>query len=279
MHVLRPAGGAPSPNRGSWSRRLLVDAIRNGREFPNCSIQGHRRMESGQLTAFIQDWVTRQPSANSVALLEGADSWAIGVPMAHLLEGLTRFVRPRSVLEFGAGRSSVVLATALQACGRARLTSVDHDATFVRSAWAQVSRSDLVDAHLITAPLALRLSKFGLLYEYRLDMSTLGTRGPFDFVFIDGPPGKFGRESTLLRAAPYLANGCVILLDDAARHTEQACVRRWERALGCERVFESFTFGRGVVVVRVQAGCARWSARNFLGTLRDRYQKLRTQPS
>ena len=214
-----------------------------------------------------------------MALLEGADSWTIGVPVAHLLEGLIGFVRPRSVLEFGAGRSSVVLATALQACGRARLTSVDHDPTFARAASAQVSRCDLVDAHLITAPLALRLSKLGLLYEYRLDMSTLETCGPFDFVFIDGPPGKFGRESTLLRAAPYLASGCVVLLDDAARHTEQACVRRWERALGCERVFESFTFGRGIVVVRVQTGRARWSARNFFGTLRGRYRKLGTQPS
>jgi predicted O-methyltransferase YrrM len=235
-------------------------------------------MKSGQLTAFIQDWVTRQPSASTVALLEGADRWAIGLPMAHLLEGLTDCVKPHSVLEFGAGRSSIILAAALQTSGRARLTSVDHDATFARALWAQVSGCDLVDAHLITAPLALRLSKFGLLYEYTLDRSMLETRGPFDFVFIDGPPGKFGRESTLLRAAPYLTNDCVVLLDDAARHTEQTCVRRWERALGCERVFESFTLGRGAVVLKIQTRRTRWSARTFLGTLQDRYQRLRTHP-
>ena len=34
----------------------------------------------------------------------------------------------------------VVLATALQTSGRARLTSVDHDPTFTQAVWAQVSR-------------------------------------------------------------------------------------------------------------------------------------------
>ena len=58
----RPTKCRPQPR--IMERRLRVDGIRNGRrELLNCSAQEHRRMESGQLTAFIQDWVTRQPSA------------------------------------------------------------------------------------------------------------------------------------------------------------------------------------------------------------------------
>ena len=206
------------------------------------------------------------------------DDWTITDQTARLATLLVEAFGCSSVLEFGAGRSSLVMATALEARGGGRLTSVEHQPQFAEQAWARLPEFASVDALLVRAGLARRLSKHGLLHEYTGIHDALDARAPFDFVFVDGPPGHFGRDSTLLAAAPYLSPGCVVLLDDAARAAEQTAVRRWERALEVERIFESASLGRGVMVLRVtRPGPPRFSPRTFLGTIHDRLLARRYQ--
>ena len=122
----------------------------------------------------------------------------------------------------------------------------------------------------------MRWSLHGLLHEYVGIDDALRTRGPFDFVFIDAPPGERGRDSTLLAAAPFLSDGAIVVLDDASRQREQTAMHRWERALSIERVFESPRIGRGVAVLRVRRrAAARFSWRTFLGTVHDRWIERR----
>jgi predicted O-methyltransferase YrrM len=205
------------------------------------------------------------------ALLEGADEWAISIGAGQYLHELVKRLKPRSVLEFGAGRSSLVIASALQQCGGGRLTSIEHEPSYVEASWQKMSQFPSVDATLVRAGLKMRLSTRGLWYEYAGIDRALASRGPFDLLFIDAPPGDRGRDATLLVAGPFLADGAVAVVDDANRPREQTAIRRWERTLGAERVFESEQVGRGIAVIRIpHARPPAFSWRTFVGSIHDR---------
>jgi hypothetical protein len=116
----------------------------------------------------------------------------------------------------------------------------------------------------------MELTKHGVMHAYAQIEPILASRGPFDFVFIDAPPGWLGRDSTLFAAAAFLRPRAVVLLDDAARPAEQTTLKRWERVLGVERVYESAQ-GRGIaVLIAPQSQTVSFSWRTFLGTIHDR---------
>jgi predicted O-methyltransferase YrrM len=228
-------------------------------------------MPKPDLKAVITNLSTRPPRQDIAALLTPSDEWAVSLETAQFLARLIEHVAPPSVLEFGAGRSSLVMASALQACGGGRLTSIEHQPAYAEQSWRRLSQFPSVDAHLVHAGLSVRFSKHGLLHEYVGIDEALRSRGPFAFVFIDAPPGERGRDATLLQAAPYLSAGAVILLDDASRPREQTAIRRWVRALTVEPIFESDSLGRGVAVLQVRrATSAAFSWRTFAGTIHDR---------
>lgn len=222
------------------------------------------------LAAFIADLVTVPARPGLRALLANTE-WAISLEMAHVLEGLVLRLRPASILEFGAGRSSLVLAGALQASGGGRLTSIEHQPQFAEPAFQQMGQYSAVDARMFHAALTLRLSRHGLLHSYTGVGEALRRRGPFNMVFIDAPPGHLGREATLLAAAPFLAQSAIVVLDDAARPAEKTAVRRWERSMWVNRIYESDSVGRGIVVLEVpHTGVPAFSWRTFAGTIHDR---------
>lgn len=217
------------------------------------------------------------PMPPSVAnIMESASEWAISHDLARVLSALVRVSKPHSVLEFGAGRSSLVIADALEGLGRRRLTSVEHQAAYAMDAWATLADRPDLDARLLEARLSVRMSRHGVLHTYVGVSEGLRARAPYDFVFIDGPPGRFGRDATLFSVASLLSPRAVILLDDAARPAEKTAVRRWQRALPLTRVFESDAVGRGVLVLRLdEAKAPGFSLRTWLGTVHDRFLERR----
>ena len=210
-----------------------------------------RTPERADLSARIADLLMTRPDDAVADIVAAGDDWAIGLEAAHLLHELIGLLRPRSVLEFGAGRSSLVIAHALERIGGGCLTSIRHQPQHVTNGWQQMPRYRGVDAVLVESRLRLTPSRHGLLYEYTDIVPRLRSRGPFNFVFIDGPPCRYGRDSTLLTAAPYLDTGAIVQLDDAARPQEKTAVRRWKRALDVQRIFDNDAVGRGVAVLRV----------------------------
>jgi predicted O-methyltransferase YrrM len=226
------------------------------------------------------------------ALVEGVDldprvldlirdlprEWAVSADLASLLARLVAARRARSVLEFGAGRSSVVLATALSLAGGGRLTTVEHEPAYSAEAWTVARSTPGVDALLVTAPLRREWSREGCLYSYAGVHDRLGPRGPFDLVFVDAPPGRFGRDTALHAAFPHLEPRALIVLDDAGRVRESSTRHRWlQRYRGIRLAALEPEFGTaGVAVFEFTGDRARRVAlKAFVGSLHDRWLEWR----
>lgn len=210
-------------------------------------------------------------------LPDESNGWSISRPLGRLLAGLVIQQRLSSILEFGAGQSSVVLARALSIAGGGRLTSVDHQDEYCRDAWRHVESTPGVDSQLLIAPIRRQLTTTGLLYSYAGISPHVGRRGPYDLVFIDAPPRIFGREAPLHSAYRHLREGAFIVVDDAARPEETTTVRRWLRRYpGLSVVVLDREFPRGLAVLRHTGGTAtRFSARSVLGTFHDEFRRWR----
>ncbi len=158
--------------------------------------------------------------------LPNLGSWKADTGFLTLLVDFIEAKRPRTVVEFGSGASSLIIARALQRNGGGTLTSFDQHADFVAATREWLAGHDL-DADLRHAPLGLPADQWpGLWYR----------SGPvpdsIDLLVIDGPPWTIhplirgSADSLFARIAP---GGGTVMLDDAARPGERIVARRWRR--------------------------------------------------
>lgn len=153
-------------------------------------------------------------------------SWKADTGLLTLLVDHIFAHKPKLVVEFGTGASTLVLARALKKAGGGRLISFDQHADFI------AATRDWLAEHGLTADLhavALRPSPSGwpgLWYDH----------GPLpdgiDLMLIDGPPWSIhpftrGAAASLFG---HIAPGGTVMLDDAARPGERIVAHRWRKA-------------------------------------------------
>jgi predicted O-methyltransferase YrrM len=230
-----------------------------------------------ELTAeTVRRWAASPSSVDPLLPPDDSPDFVISRSMGRVVAGLVAAVLPRSVLEFGAGRSSVVFAAALAGTGGGRLTSVEHEPQYSVQAWQEAQRYALIDSALLHARLTLRLGSRGLFHRYVVPAHSLARRAPFDLIFVDGPPGSFGRTSTVLDIAPLVSAGALVVVDDSARPGERSAIARWERALPCTRLVDLPGLARGVTILELaRPATARFSSRTFAGSLHDEWLRRR----
>jgi hypothetical protein len=142
-----------------------------------------------------------------------------------------------AIAECGSGLSTLVLASAAAVAER-QLTSFEHD-----PAWAARLLQDL-PAHAQTSVdlCVTPIRSYGDFDWYSLE----GVAPPQDigFVLCDGPPGstRGGRYGLGPLLRPFLAPGCIILLDDTQRPHEHEIVRRWCTEMDASVAHEGGTF-------------------------------------
>lgn len=152
-------------------------------------------------------------------------SWRADAGFLRLVVEHIRRSRPETVVEFGAGASTIVAARALQLLGRGRLVSFDEHADFVASIRRRLDVIGLT-ADLRVAPLTRTPADWpGRWYEH----AELPER--IDLMILDGPhwtvhPFVRGAADMLF---PRLSIGGAVLLDDADRPGERMVARRWRR--------------------------------------------------
>jgi len=164
--------------------------------------------------------------------------------------------RPRRVLEFGSGRTTVclcVILTRLHGPDGFRLLSLDQDLDNVERARSRlVGLPGLASCRIVHVPIipavvdGQRTSAYDL---ETIDAQHLDWLGQAEFVFIDGPyaegPCRYG---TLPKMRPHVKPGARFVLDDALRDKELLTGALW--AQEGVRVEGILTLGNGLMVGR-----------------------------
>ena len=185
-------------------------------------------------------------------LTEHHSTWSASADLARLLARAVIGLGLSNVLEFGAGLSSVVLATSLSRSSGGRLTSVEQNLRWCRDQWRRVSDLVNVDSRIVESKPRLSLSAVGICYSFRDAADIVASRGPYDLVLVDAPQGFYGRDGALQMASRHLASGALVVLDDAGRSGERwALFRSLATTRGYKLLFYDEKFGgRGCAILR-----------------------------
>jgi predicted O-methyltransferase YrrM len=217
------------------------------------------------------------PDTVARVLPDDSSEWPLPARTGAFLARLVQRHDRSRALEFGAGSSSVVLAHALALRG-GMLTSLERSPEWCASHWADIARLESVDARLVPSRLVFRTFRGGVAWCYERAPAALAERGPFDLVLVDAPQSWVGRAGALHTALPHLAEGAIIVLDDAGREGERNVVAGWLRAYpGIHLAAFDPGFGRLGVAVLVFDGnrAVRWDALTLAGSLLDTYRNAR----
>lgn len=181
--------------------------------------------------------------------------WSISAAMAIELAVYLERSRPKRVLEIGSGVSTIILGAYADRHrdDDVKVTTLEHDRKYHRKTGRALKELGLADrVDLWHARLRRRqfgtgdLSRWYPWYHVQLE-------GDFDFVFVDGPPMKKGREVVYFAIADHLAKGWEMWLDDGRRDHESRCIALWKEHFPgrfyCRR--EDID-GKGVWILRQQ---------------------------
>jgi predicted O-methyltransferase YrrM len=152
-------------------------------------------------------------------------SWKADTGFLHHIVDAVETIRPQTVVELGAGASTLVCAKALQRYGGGQMLSYDQHAEFVAATSGWLHDHD-AGAELRHAPLDDHVPGWPGPW-YRLH----DLPGQIDLLIIDGPPWTIhpyvrgAAECLFSRLSP----GAMILLDDAWRPGERIIASRWRR--------------------------------------------------
>jgi predicted O-methyltransferase YrrM len=179
------------------------------------------------------------------------DEYVLAWQAMQFLARLVEMAQPQRVIEFGSGRSTVVLAELLHRCG-GRLLSFDHKRKFAkRSAGALSERRLNGTANVVHRPLTLRRYGLKVLPAYNIHWDQFRDFNHCQVAFVDGPPGWIGREATVYELFPRTAVGGWIVVDDTNRRPEQRWLEIWRAAFGDALEIAVFPeIGEGVAVLR-----------------------------
>ncbi len=172
---------------------------------------------------------TELPTSVEAILPDGSSEYAIAPESARLLARLVLGRPARRILELGAGSSSLVLARAMSAVGGGTLTSVESFPQWCSAAWSQVSAMPDIRSRMIEAKPRMTWTRLGPIAMFGSARSALEERGPFDFVFVDAPTWRYGRDGALPLVEGLLERGAWIVVDDARRRMERWTFMRWLR--------------------------------------------------
>ena len=208
---------------------LLMAASRQGRATPGLvSSQEIKTAKSLASEMHSREVVCRRfPECSMVTT-----SWSIRFVHLHLLLEHLDQVKPKLVVEFGSGISTLLVAAWMREQGQGRLVSVDHDAAWAGITKSNLERRDLLPyVDLVVAP--LRAGAEGELPWYGVTDELAALTG-IEMAIVDGPPaGDRGKEESRFAALPFLTPRmtptATVFLDDAARPGEQRVLKRWAK--------------------------------------------------
>lgn len=172
-----------------------------------------------------------------VDALDGRElgTWTIGADSIDLLRRFIEVERPRTVLEFGSGVSTVCLAFFMaELVPEGRLISIEQSEDELERTRQLVDQTPThVPVHMLHAPLEQRSTDGMSVSTYGIDPVDLRhvlDGASVDMVFIDGPAAESGaRFATYPLVRELVRSGALVLMDDAFRDGELGAAQRWKR--------------------------------------------------
>lgn len=164
--------------------------------------------------------------------------WAMDPFLGKVLAQTIARYQPDNIVECGSGTSTVVMAQFLARYNPSgHVWAIDHleeFATKTEELVVEYGYSENVD--VLTAPLREWDVDGKELTWYGLSPDRFEERS-IDLLVVDGPPWNTGPQARYPAAfilEPYLAEDCVIILDDGDRADEEQAARRWAEFLDAE---------------------------------------------
>lgn len=170
--------------------------------------------------------------------------WVLDAETILTLWGSLAKVTPKSILEFGSGTSTVVLASyAARHNPSSRIVSME------QNSWACEATLSLLEGNNLNGVVNIIHAPLSPCDAYTAGTDTLvrlfANVRP-DWLLVDGPSGRPGcRVHTLLRYGRFCAPGARWFLDDAFRDGELEVLRRWDATPGI-RVEGIYPVGKGL---------------------------------
>ena len=182
--------------------------------------------------------------------------WALSPDMLLHLARHIEESAPRTIIECGAGSSTIAMAAMLRAFGQeGHIYSIESDPRFVKEVGAQLKRrgleryATLIDAPLVTRHYRGHERQFSW---YDFDRALLPDGA--DMLVVDGPPGatnSLARYPAGPELIPTLAAGAGIFVDDVKRPDEQLMLKLWREMFpGLGEVRDLYAENGGVLVVK-----------------------------
>lgn len=186
-------------------------------------------------------------------------TWSLGGNTLNFLEKQIQFTKPKVILEFGSGISTVCLTRYMQELhghsDRVYVFSVEQDAVFAQTTKELLESLDLDKyCQIIHAPICEQRVKGIQTICYNLEDSSLKEMladRSLEMVVIDGPSGAGSRFGTLPLIKPFLSPKTWFFLDDALRDRELYIAQLWERLFPEIQVYGILLIEKGLLIGQV----------------------------
>jgi predicted O-methyltransferase YrrM len=218
-----------------------VEALRDGLSHANSRLDHAatqtemRRLHGESAAAAITEFRQVEALANLHAVLPlraplpQSRRWAASPDLLAHLVSIVEARRPKLIVEFGGGLSTICLAYAVEKVDTGKIISIDHDERFAARTRAQLelhALSGLVDVR--SAPL-VDLDLDGEIWPW-YDQRLLKDVEGCDLLIVDGPPAAVrvrARYPALPVMVGRLAEDAVVILDDCIREDESSIAESW----------------------------------------------------
>ena len=177
--------------------------------------------------------------------------WALDAPTIDFVWSKLLEERPSTIIECGAGTSTMMFAKYANTKRGAsiRVVSLEQSVETKERVERRLSEAGLDESvHIIAAPLSMQAEyQFG-----KSEMRDITAPVGCDWVFIDGPAGPNGcRTHTLLALAAYCRPSARWFLDDAFRDGELETLRLWSQNPGLS-VEGIYPIGKGLATGKIE---------------------------
>ncbi|WP_447955852.1 class I SAM-dependent methyltransferase [Vreelandella sp. EE7] len=164
--------------------------------------------------------------------------------------------KPKLIVEFGSGASTIVIADALRQNGFGLLVSIEHSVDFGKDTLS------LLNYEFLDPWVDFRIGELESWNSYHMNVrekekpskwypeSVLSNIEGVDLILVDGPPAstcQFARYPALPTLFEKLSDNAQIWMDDTARRDEKAVCQRWADDYEFDLKFFSLEKGLGIL--------------------------------